>query len=43
MATVKKFEDLEMWRKSRILCTGIFEIMNWEKFSRDYKLKDQIN
>ena len=43
MATVKKFEDLEMWRKSRILCTGIFEIMNCEKFSRDYKLKDQIN
>ena len=43
MATIKKFEDLEMWRKSRILCNEIFEIINSEKFSKDYKLKDQIN
>lgn len=32
-----------MWRKSRILRIGIFEIMNWDKCSKDYKLKNQIN
>jgi four helix bundle protein len=43
MTTIKKFEDLEMWKKSRILCNEIFEIIKSENFSKDYKLKDQIN
>lgn len=43
MATIKKFEDLAMWQKSRILCNRIYKIIHEEKFSKDYKLKDQIN
>jgi four helix bundle protein len=43
MATVKKFEDLEMWKKSRLLCNEVFEIICSEKFSTDFRLKDQIN
>lgn len=43
MATIKKSEDLEMWKKSRVLCNEIFEMINSEKFSKDYRLKEQIN
>jgi four helix bundle protein len=43
MATIKKFEDLAMWQKSRVLCSRIYKIIHEEKFSKDYKLKDQIN
>lgn len=43
MATIKKFEDLKVWQKARILCQHIFEIIEYLKFSKDYKLKDQIN
>ena len=43
MPTIKRFEDLEMWKKSRVLCSEIYEIINSDKFSKDYKLKDQIN
>jgi four helix bundle protein len=43
MATIKKFEDLKVWQKARILCQHIFEIIEYPKFSKDYKLKDQIN
>lgn len=43
MATIKKFEDLKVWQKARVLCQHIFEIIEYSKFSKDYKLKDQIN
>ncbi len=43
MATIKKFEDLKLWQKARILCQQVFEITYKEPFSKDYKLKDQIN
>jgi four helix bundle protein len=43
MATIKKFEDLKVWQKARILCQQVFEITEYPKFSKDYKLKDQIN
>jgi four helix bundle protein len=44
MATVTKFEELEAWQLARELATEIFEAFsNSESFSRDYKLKDQIN
>ena len=42
MATIKRFEDLEMWQKARFFCKKIFRIVNYEKFSKDYRLKDQI-
>ena len=43
MSTIKKFEDIEAWQQARILCNEIFTIINLGEFSRDYKLRDQIN
>lgn len=44
MATITKFEELEVWQLARELAKEIFELFsNSEQFSRDYKLKDQIN
>ena len=44
LATITKFEELEVWQLARELAKEIFELFsNSEQFSRDYKLKDQIN
>jgi len=43
MATINNFEELRVWQKARILCQEIYEIIEKEKFCKDYKLKDQIN
>lgn len=43
MATFKKFEEIEAWQLSRSLCEMIYEFINRAEFSRDYKLRDQIN
>lgn len=43
MATIKSFEELKVWQKARLLCQEIFTVIQEEKFSKDYKLKDQIN
>lgn len=44
MATITKFEELEIWQLARELAKDIFEIYtNSEQFLKDYKLKDQIN
>ena len=43
MATVKIFEDLEVWQKARTLENGIYLLTETEKLSKDYRLKDQIN
>ena len=42
MATIKRFEDLEVWKKARELCKLIFDLTQKEIFSKDYSLKDQI-
>ncbi len=42
MATIKQFEDLEVWQQSMSLCTDIYKITNNNYFSKDYGLKDQI-
>ena len=38
----KRFEDLEIWKQSRELCRGIYQITNYEIFSKDFRLRDQI-
>ena len=43
MATIKKFEDLEIWQLARQLENKVFEETEKGKLSRDFKLKDQIN
>jgi len=42
MATIQRFEDLEVWKKSREICKYIKILTSKEQFSRDYSLKDQI-
>lgn len=42
MATIRKFEELEVWQKARILDKSIFKLTKNELFSKDFKLKDQI-
>ena len=43
MATIRKFEDLEIWQRSHKLCKKIYLILQYEDLAKDYKLKDQIN
>lgn len=43
MATIKKFEDLEIWQLSRNLENKIFEETTKGSLTKDYKLKDQMN
>ncbi|MBL0130065.1 MAG: four helix bundle protein [Chitinophagaceae bacterium] len=44
MATITKFEELEVWQLARELANQIFELFtSSEAFSRDFKLRDQIN
>ncbi|MEI6754859.1 MAG: four helix bundle protein [Paludibacter sp.] len=42
MATVQRFEDLEVWKKAREICKNILQLTQKEKFSKDFSLKDQI-
>ena len=43
MATIKHFEELEIWKMSRILCTEVYNLIIKTELKNDYKLKDQIN
>ena len=43
MGTFKNFEEMPVWKSARELANKIYLLMNEEPFSRDYKLKDQIN
>ena len=42
MATVNKFEDLEVWQMARKYASSIYQLTLQEKFSKEYKFKDQI-
>jgi four helix bundle protein len=42
MATFKKFEEIECWRKARELTRRVYEVTNDPGFARDFGLKDQI-
>ena len=41
MATVKMFEDLEIWKLSRILCNDINIVANNTELRKDYRLYGQ--
>ena len=43
MATIRRFEDLEAWKKARELAKEVWKLSNQGSFAKDYKLKDQIN
>ena len=42
MATINRFEDLEIWQISRQLSKEICEIADREIFRNDFRLKSQI-
>ncbi len=42
MATIKKFEDLEIWKEARTLSKEIIKIVKTTDLNKDFKLKDQI-
>ena len=39
---IKKFEDLESWKKARKLTNTVYEATGTGRFMRDFGLKDQI-
>lgn len=43
MSTIKKFEDLEVWKLARELCQEVFQMTLREAFSKDFGLKNQIS
>lgn len=43
MATIRRFQDLEAWKKSREFSKAIWKETQKGTFVKDYKLKDQIN
>jgi len=43
MGTVKRFEDFEVWKKSRVFADKIYKLSNIGTFANDYSLKNQIN
>lgn len=42
MSTIKRFEDLEVWKNARVLCQKINEICDTTSLAKNYALKDQI-
>ena len=42
MATIKRFEDLEIWQDARKLSKEIIQVSVTTDLKNDYKLKDQI-
>jgi four helix bundle protein len=43
MATITRFEDLEIWQLARSYCKKVYPLTFESPFSRDFKLRDQIN
>ncbi|MEP7109068.1 MAG: four helix bundle protein [Ferruginibacter sp.] len=42
MATIQRFEDLEVWQIARKFATSIFHLTAEKKFLAEYRFKDQI-
>jgi four helix bundle protein len=42
MATITKFEDLEVWQLARDLCNQIYPLTFIEPIKSDFRLKDQM-
>jgi four helix bundle protein len=43
MATFKTFEEIDAWKDARDLANRIFKLSLEGSFSKDFKLRDQIN
>ncbi len=42
MGNKQRFEELEVWRKSRRLVDAIYQVSEQGRFARDFGLRDQI-
>ena len=42
MAKIRKFEDIESWKRARKLANEIYSVTTVGKFTRDFGLRDQI-
>jgi four helix bundle protein len=42
MATIERFEELDVWRTARKLTNRVYEHTRQEPFSKDFGLRDQI-
>jgi four helix bundle protein len=42
MPTIQKFEDLEVWKKARILSNKVYPLTFKEPISGDFRIKDQL-
>ncbi|MEX0661768.1 MAG: four helix bundle protein [Balneolaceae bacterium] len=40
--TIERFEDLQVWKDARVLTQQVYQISNGDRFSRDFRLKDQV-
>lgn len=43
MATIRRFEDLEVWQLARQMSKDIWEISSKGKFAKDWGLRGLIN
>ena len=43
MATITRFEDLDIWKLAREQAREIYKLTQLGNFARDFELKDQIN
>lgn len=43
MATINKFEDLDIWKLARVLCKEIYELAQKTDLRKDFKLYSQID
>src|SRR6476620_8071476 len=42
MATIKRFEDLQIWQDARALSLKVYELTQFELFARDFRFCSQI-
>ena len=43
MATIQRFEDLQVWEKARAFSKSVFDLSQKGLFVKDFELKGQIN
>jgi four helix bundle protein len=42
MPVIERFEDIESWKRARVVTNKIYQLSSTGGFSRDYGLRDQI-
>ena len=43
MATITRFEDMEIWQQAREICKDVHSVSSKGTFSKDFELVRQIN